>query len=118
LQTSAEFSGPTSEILRKFTKMAFPADQLGRADFCLSCGHRDALEAGRPLIYSQRSALRSRPRSKEICSQLFRATSAKGAHVTDAYVAALAIESGESITSDRGYARLAGLRWRHPFDER
>ena len=41
---------------------------------------------------------------------------AKGNLVTDAYVAALAIESGcELITTDRDFARFSGLRWRHPL---
>jgi len=41
---------------------------------------------------------------------------AKGNLVPDAYLAALAIESGcEWITTDRDYSRFAGLRWRHPL---
>jgi len=36
--------------------------------------------------------------------------------VADAYLAALAIESGsEWVTTDRDYARFRGLRWRHPL---
>jgi hypothetical protein len=36
--------------------------------------------------------------------------------VTDAYFAALALESGcEWVTTDRDYARFAGLAWRHPL---
>lgn len=39
-----------------------------------------------------------------------------GPLVTDAYLAALAIEHGcELITTDSDFARFAGLRWRHPF---
>ena len=52
----------------------------------------------------------------EIFDRLCRAAGAKGALVTDAYFAALAIESNtEWITADRDYARFPGLRWRHPF---
>jgi uncharacterized protein len=41
---------------------------------------------------------------------------AKGNLVPDAYLAALAIESGsEWITTDRDFARFPGLRWRHPL---
>jgi len=41
---------------------------------------------------------------------------AKGNLATDAYIAALAIESGcELITTDRDFARFPGLRWRHPL---
>ena len=43
--------------------------------------------------------------------------SARGNLTSDAYHAALAIESGcEWITTDRGFARFEGLRWRHPLD--
>ena len=48
---------------------------------------------------------------------LCRAASARGNLIPDAYLAALAIESGsEFITTDRDYARFPNLRWRHPFD--
>lgn len=36
--------------------------------------------------------------------------------MTDAYLAALAMEHGcELITADRDFARFPGLRWRHPL---
>jgi toxin-antitoxin system PIN domain toxin len=41
----------------------------------------------------------------------------KGNLVPDAYLAALAIESGcEWLSTDRDFRRFKGLRWRHPFD--
>jgi hypothetical protein len=41
---------------------------------------------------------------------------AKGNLAADAYLAALAIDSGcELITTDRDFARFSGLRWRHPL---
>jgi hypothetical protein len=41
---------------------------------------------------------------------------AAGNLVQDAWFAALAIESGcEWITTDRDYARFAGLKWRAPW---
>ena len=41
---------------------------------------------------------------------------AKGNLAADAYIAALAIESGcELMTTDRDFARFPGLRWRHPL---
>ena len=41
---------------------------------------------------------------------------AHGGLVTDAFLAALAIESGcEWITTDRDFRRFPDLRWRHPF---
>lgn len=37
--------------------------------------------------------------------------------VPDAYHAALAIEHGcELMTTDKGFSRFPGLRWRHPLD--
>jgi uncharacterized protein len=52
----------------------------------------------------------------DIFARLCKATGAKGNLITDAYFAALAIESGaEWITADRDYARFPGLRWRHPL---
>jgi hypothetical protein len=56
------------------------------------------------------------PRHWEIFVQLCRATGAKGNLVPDAYLAALAIESGcEWVTTDRDYSRFPGLRVRHPL---
>lgn len=57
------------------------------------------------------------PRHWEIFAGLCRASGATGNRVPDAYLAALAIESGsEWITTDRGFARFEGLHWRHPLD--
>ena len=45
-----------------------------------------------------------------------RQVQARGNLVTDAYLAALAMESGcEWITTDGDFARFPGLRWRHPL---
>jgi len=56
------------------------------------------------------------PRHWEIFARLCRAAAVKGNLVPDAYLAALAIESGsEWITTDRDYSRFPGLRWRHPL---
>jgi hypothetical protein len=58
------------------------------------------------------------PRHWDIFARLCRERGVKGNLVPDAYLAALAIESGcEWITTDRDYARFPGLRWRHPFRE-
>ena len=52
-----------------------------------------------------------------IFRDLCRRADVKGNLVADAYLAALAIESGcEWITTDRDYARFPGLRWRHPLN--
>ena len=53
------------------------------------------------------------PRHWSIFTGLCRSSNAYGNLVQDAWLAALAIESGcEWITNDRDYARFAGLRWR------
>lgn len=51
---------------------------------------------------------------RRLCAQ----ASARGNLVPDAYLAALAIESGsEWITDDGDFARFPGLRWRRPLDD-
>ena len=56
------------------------------------------------------------PAHWDIFTNLCRKTAARGNHVTDTYLAALAIESGsELITEDRDFSRYPGLRWRHPL---
>lgn len=48
--------------------------------------------------------------------ELCRQSDARGNLIPDAYLAALAIESGsELMTTDRDFARFDGLRWRHPL---
>ena len=55
------------------------------------------------------------PRHWEIFTRLCRESEARGNLVPDAYLAALAIESGcEWITTDRDFSRFPGLRWRAP----
>jgi toxin-antitoxin system PIN domain toxin len=52
----------------------------------------------------------------EIFVRLCRETEVKGNMIADAYLAALALESGSDwVTTDRDYARFPGLRWRHPL---
>lgn len=47
----------------------------------------------------------------ELCS----AVGARANDIPDAYLAALAIESGsELVTADRGFGRFPGLRWSNP----
>jgi toxin-antitoxin system PIN domain toxin len=78
---------------------------------------REALESCRAL----RSApavipLRPGPRHWEIFESLCTEGGARANAVPDAYHAALAIENGATwITTDRGFARFPGLRWRRPF---
>ncbi|HYU48546.1 MAG TPA: type II toxin-antitoxin system VapC family toxin [Candidatus Limnocylindria bacterium] len=59
------------------------------------------------------------PRHWAIFARLCGSTAVRGNLVPDAYLAALAIESGsEWITTDRDYARFPGLKWRHPLGDR
>jgi uncharacterized protein len=52
----------------------------------------------------------------QIFERLCREAGVRGNLVPDAYLAALALESGcEWVTTDRDYARFPGLRWRHPL---
>ncbi len=56
------------------------------------------------------------PRHWDIFADLCRQLALRGNIVADAYLAALAIETGnEWITADRDFARFPGLRWRHPL---
>jgi toxin-antitoxin system PIN domain toxin len=56
-----------------------------------------------------------RERHWDIFKQLCIRTQTRGARVTDAWFAALAIEWGcEWITLDRDYARFPGLKWQLP----
>jgi len=59
-----------------------------------------------------------RERHWEIFNRLCREADARGNLVPDAWLAALAIESGcEWITTDRDYSRFRGLRSRHPLEK-
>jgi len=54
----------------------------------------------------------------EIFAGLCRVAGVKGNLIPDAYLAALAIESGsEWVTTDRDYSRFPGLRWRLPLTD-
>ena len=58
------------------------------------------------------------PRHWEIFTRLCQTAGAKGNLIPDTYLAALAIESGsEWITTDRGFSRFPGLKWRHPLEQ-
>jgi toxin-antitoxin system PIN domain toxin len=77
----------------------------------------DALEfAGALREQDNAVAVAAGPRHWRIFDRLCRQGAAKGNLVSDAYLAALAIESGsEWITTDRDFARFPNLRWRHPL---
>lgn len=70
------------------------------------------------VVRSAPNCVRLEPgeRHWEIFTELCRSTGVRGNLVSDAWFAALAIESGsEWITTDRDCARFPGLRWRHPL---
>ncbi|MBI3210870.1 MAG: type II toxin-antitoxin system VapC family toxin [Candidatus Solibacter usitatus] len=57
------------------------------------------------------------PRHWNIFAGLCLRSNARGNLIPDAYLAAIAIESGsEWLTTDRGFARFHGLRWRNPLE--
>lgn len=100
-----------SSFLRLVTnrKIFDPATPMEIAlDFC----HR--------LIRWPRSVIvRPGPRHWPIFVELIRGANIQGAMVTDAYLAALAIEHGcEFVTTDSDFARFAGLRSVHPLATR
>jgi toxin-antitoxin system PIN domain toxin len=79
------------------------------------------LDQALSFVTSVRSRVNAVPvapgrRHWEIFVDLCRRSGARGNLVSDAYLAALAIETGsEWITTDGDYARFPGLRWRHPL---
>jgi predicted nucleic acid-binding protein len=60
--------------------------------------------------------VRPGPRHWGIFRELCAKTKAGGAFVADVYHAAVAIEHGcEWVSNDADFARIPGLRWRHPL---
>ena len=57
------------------------------------------------------------PRHWPIFAGLCQQANARGNLVPDAYLAALAIESGSVwVTTNRDFSRFPGLKWRHPLE--
>jgi toxin-antitoxin system PIN domain toxin len=70
------------------------------------------------VVRSAPNAVRLEPGARhwELFERMCLDGNARGNLVPDAYLAALALESGsELITTDRDFARFPGLRWRHPL---
>ncbi|HUF83426.1 MAG TPA: type II toxin-antitoxin system VapC family toxin [Acidimicrobiia bacterium] len=107
---------------------AFGLSELVLNGFIRVVTHPRVFDPPSPLeqAFEFADAIRSRPQSVpvqpgprhwDIFRRLCRAADAKGSLVPDAYLAALAIESGsEWVTTDRDYSRFPDLRWRHPLD--
>ena len=83
-----------------------PATPMDRAiEFC-----RNLVEHPRAVL------LQPGVRHWEIMVDLIEKAAIRGALVSDAFLAAIAIEHGcELVTTDIDFARFEGLRWRHPF---
>ncbi len=80
--------------------------------------HRDEAVAAAQLLRTRPNCVLVSPGARhwDIFVKLCQDADVKGDLVTDAYLAALAIESGaEWITTDRDFSRFPGLRWRHPL---
>ena len=121
-------------LFREWLEAAINSDEAyGISDLVLSgfvrvVTHPRIFNPPSPLIdaLAFTAALRTRPncvpiapgpRHWDLFASLCRRADARGNLVPDAYLAALAIESGcEWITTDRGFARYPGLRWRHPLE--
>ncbi len=71
----------------------------------------DSLLAGANIV-----RMRPSKRHWAIFSRLCEQTGTTGNAIPDAFHAALAIENScEWITTDKGFAKFPGLRWRHPL---
>ena len=124
---------PDHKRYREWLEAAVISDEpLGLSELVLSGFVRVATH---PRIFSPPApvvdalafvaALRAQPnavivmpgeRHWKIFDRLCRDAGARGNLVADAYLAALAIESGcEWITTDRDFSRVPRLRWRHPL---
>jgi toxin-antitoxin system PIN domain toxin len=106
---------------------AFGMSELVLSGFLRVVTHPKVFREPTPLEIALQFAeqIRSRPscvllapgaRHWSIFTRLCRSAGVRGNLVPDAYLAALAIESGSVwVTTDRDYARFEGLEWRHPL---
>lgn len=106
----------------------FAVSELVLSSFVRIATHRRALNPPTPLADAIGfcDGLRTRPNARIVApgrrhwtvfADLCRRVDAVGNLATDAYLAALAIESGcEWISFDRDFARFPGLNWRSPAD--
>ncbi len=106
----------------------FALAELILSSFVRVATHRRALNPPTPLADALDfcDGLRTRPNARIVApgrrhwtlfAELCRQVDAVGNLAADAYLAALAIESGcEWISFDRDFARFPGLNWRSPAD--
>lgn len=107
---------------------AYGMSELVLSSFVRVVTHSRVLDPPAPLDTALRfcAILRDQPnaviltpgtRHWQIFIELCRSSEARGNLVADAYLAALAIETGsEWITTDRDFSRFTNLRWRHPLE--
>jgi hypothetical protein len=70
------------------------------------------------VVRSSGTSIEPGNRHWQIFTRLCAAVGARGNVIPDAFLAAIAIESGsEWITTDRGFRRFPGLQLRHPLDD-
>jgi toxin-antitoxin system PIN domain toxin len=113
-------------------ELVYSEGSFGLADLVLSgylrvVTHPRVFDPPTPLAEAMEfaQALRGQPncihvspgrRHWDIFTRLCREAEARGNLIPDAYLAALAIESGsEWVTTDRDFSRFPGLRWRAPY---
>jgi uncharacterized protein len=124
---------PNHSSYRRWLEACVGSDQAyGMADLVLAgflrvVTHPKVFTPPSPLESALRFALELRSQTNcvavapgsrhwDIFVRLCGVAGVKGNLIPDAYLAALAIESGsEWITTDRDYSRFPGLRWRHPL---
>ncbi len=106
---------------------AFGVSELVLAGFVRTVTHARIFKTASPLRVALdfAGAIRSLPNAVMIVPterhwgtfvRLCEAVGARGNLVSDAYLAALAIDSGSDwITTDQDFSRFPGLRWRHPL---
>ena len=121
----AEFRSWLEHVLRG--PAAYGLSDLVLSGFLRVVTHSKIFERPTPLAEAMAfvTAVRDRkhrvsvhpgPRHWEIFRDLCENSGSRGNLVPDAYLAALAIESGaEWITTDRDFTRFPGLRTRHPL---
>lgn len=83
----------------------------------VALGVEEVFQAVRELLsHPQVTVVEPGPRHAEILEQLVRQGGATGPRVTDAALAALAIEHGATLAStDRDFSRFPDLRWINPL---
>lgn len=121
-----------AEMRRWLEELVYSEGSFGVADLVLSgflrvVTHPRIFDPPTPLADAMdfAQALRDQPncltvspgqRHWDIFTRLCSEVEARGNLIPDAYLAALAIESGsEWLTTDRDFSRFPGLRWRTPI---